>query len=481
MAERIQYAGEYHIKGALIVTPAGNSIDVSGTAIEFNIYEDIFVTGLYGDITIIDVDNIAESTPIIGQEFLAVNITTPGLEDIPIQHNFSIYAVTRREDLSKGGQLLKLSFCSPEVVRNERIRVQRSFVNTIDNIISSILINELKTEKKFSTEVTAGIRNIVSPNFHPHSLINRLTAEAVSQSHAANHFLFYENLHGIHFHSLEYLYSKSHIQMVESDGMDSAGGEFEGKKQNPLVDFQRPLSFQINSNNHLLSNIRNGLLGSTMTSYNIFRKNYNIYTYDYFDEFYKTPRTNTDRLMTDGGEFGSFPMYSDGAIDKDSGDVGDFPDSRIHLTSISSASNDGIRYDMSHSVDIFANTDGEYPFIANGMANMLSRDSKLTELSGGISVTMKLHGHTKISVGELIEVRFPPPKGVKGVTTDRYLSGKFLITKARHTFDNANRKHTVTLLASSDDLRKKLPRSNPMAKEMVDDATQKGPRRTHVA
>jgi len=478
MAERIQYAGEYHLKSARITTPNGGGIDVTGTSVEFNIYEDIFVTGLYGDITIIDVDNIAEAVPIVGQEYLTIHMTTPGLEEIAIMHNFSIYAIARREDLSKGGQVLKLSFCSPEVVRNERVRIQRSFHNTIDNIVSDILVNDLKTEKRFFTEVTAGIRNVVSPNFHPHSLINRLTTEAVSQNNASNHFLFYENLHGIHFHSLEYLYAQGHVQLIESDGMDSAGGEFGGSRQDPLVEFQRPLEFQINSNNHMLSNIRSGLLGSTMTSYNIFRKNYNIYTYDYFEEFYKTSRANTNETNY---EQASYPLYSEGSVSRDSGDVGDFPDSRIHLTSISSDFEDNLRYDMSHSVDAFKDLGLlAYPFVANGMANMLSRDSKLAELTGGISVTMKVHGHTKITVGEMIKVVLPPPKGVKGLKQDRYLSGKFLITKARHNFDNANRRHTITLLASADDIRSKLAPSNPITKQELDDVVYQGPRRTHV-
>ena len=480
MAEGIQYAGEYRLEDATLITPSGNFEDVSGIAIEFNIYEDIFVTGLYGDITLVDVDNVHDTLPIVGQEHLSLSLHTPGLKEVGIKHNFSIYAIARREDLSRGGQILKLSFCSPEVIRNERVRIQGSYSNTIDNIVSEILVKDLKTRKRFFTEVTAGIRHIVSPNFHPHSLINRLAAEAVSQTYAANHFLFYENLSGIHFHSLEYLYSQDHIQMIESDGMDSAGGESDGKRQDPLVEFQRPLEFQINSNNHLLSNIRNGLLGSTMTSYNIFRKDYQVYTYDYFEEFYKGPRANT--IPNDTSEWASYPAYSEGTIDPESGDAGDFPDCRIHLTSISSRFDDNLRYDTTNSVDLFKDDeDAAYPYVANGMANMLSRDSRLTELSGGISITAKIKGHTKISAGEMIEVVLPPPKGVKGLKKDRYLSGKFLITKARHNFDNANRNHTVTILASSDDIRSKLPTSDPSVKEGIDKHIQTyGPVRTHV-
>ena len=110
MAEGIQYAGEYRLEDATLITPSGNFEDVSGIAIEFNIYEDIFVTGLYGDITLVDVDNVHDTLPIVGQEHLSLSLHTPGLEEVGIKHNFSIYAIARREDLSRGGQILKLSF-----------------------------------------------------------------------------------------------------------------------------------------------------------------------------------------------------------------------------------------------------------------------------------------------------------------------------------------------------------------------------------
>ena len=176
MAQEMQYVGEYHLNEMFIMAPSGKSENLIGNVLNFNIYEDLFVSALYGDITIIDVESMSETLPIIGQEQLVLNVTTPGLEIAPIINNFSVYTIERREDISKGGQVLKLSFCSPEVLRNERIRVSRSYTNTIDNIVADVLTNEIKTEKTFRTEATSGIRKIVSPNFHPYNLINNLTA-----------------------------------------------------------------------------------------------------------------------------------------------------------------------------------------------------------------------------------------------------------------------------------------------------------------
>ena len=90
MAESLQYAGEYHLNEMSIMAPSGNFESLEQNVLNFNIYEDIFVGALYGDITIIDVDSMSETLPIIGQEQLILNVTTPGLEIAPIIHNFSI-------------------------------------------------------------------------------------------------------------------------------------------------------------------------------------------------------------------------------------------------------------------------------------------------------------------------------------------------------------------------------------------------------
>jgi len=480
MAESLQYAGEYHLNEMSIMAPSGNFESLEQNVLNFNIYEDIFVGALYGDITIIDVDSMSETLPIIGQEQLILNVTTPGLEIAPIIHNFSVYTIERREDISKGGQVLKLSFCSPEVLRNERIRVSKSYTNTIDNIVADVLANEIKTKKTFRTEPTSGIRKIVSPNFHPYSLINSLTQESVSQKFGANHFLFYESLRAINFISLEHLYTLPSVGEIESDGADSVGGPLESNvKPDPIVEFKRPLEFQVNTTNHLISNIRNGLLGSKMTTYNIFRKNYEKYDFGYFNEFYRLPRTNTSKR---DGTFGaSFAAYSNGYYDSDQKNIGEYPDSKIHLNSISSSRLAGNRWDTTHSVDLFAGTDGAYPYVANGNSNILSRNSKLAELINGISITMKVHGHTMMGVGDKLTVKFPAAKISQDRQQDRYLSGDFLITKTRHIFNNETRRYQIVIVAASDDLRAPLPDSTSATKSFTDDfAGLTGARRVQV-
>ena len=77
----LQYAGEYQIKELLIHTSSGSVLNLTKATQSIDIYEDMFKTALSGSITILDVDNIAENGPIIGQEYMTIRLTTPSLDE----------------------------------------------------------------------------------------------------------------------------------------------------------------------------------------------------------------------------------------------------------------------------------------------------------------------------------------------------------------------------------------------------------------
>ena len=78
----ISYAGEYDLREMKILTSAGNILDVKNLVQVIEIFEDINSPALTGSLTLLDIDNILENAPIIGQEYLSLVISTPTLEDI---------------------------------------------------------------------------------------------------------------------------------------------------------------------------------------------------------------------------------------------------------------------------------------------------------------------------------------------------------------------------------------------------------------
>ena len=141
MQKQIQYAGEFFIKELKIHTSSGRVIDFteSDSVLGFEIYEDIFSTALTGSMLIIDVDNISENGPIIGQEFLTLKFGTPTLDEFDASFTFNITKVASKLDATKNAQVLTLNFIAPEIIRNQRVRVSKSYTDTISNIIQDVL------------------------------------------------------------------------------------------------------------------------------------------------------------------------------------------------------------------------------------------------------------------------------------------------------------------------------------------------------
>ena len=252
----IQYAGEYVLKEASLVTSAGVVFDLKGTILSFEIFENIFSTALSGSIVFVDENNIITNGPIIGQEYLYLKVSTPTLDDFDIDFTnvpFTTYKINVREDANKNSQVIQVSFTSPEIIRNNRVRVSKSYTETIDKIVTNILRDKryINTLKTLNIEPTSGIRKVVSPNFHPYRFILNLATESISAKTGNPFFLFYESIRGINFRSLQSLYAQ------ETVGDYSLGdfGNNDGKKPDIKKEFGRILNFQIAANNDMMTNI----------------------------------------------------------------------------------------------------------------------------------------------------------------------------------------------------------------------------------
>lgn len=436
----IQYAGEYSLKEMKILTSAGAVFDIKNMVQEIEIFEDLNSPSLTGNITILDIDNVMENAPIIGQEYMSLKIATPTLEEEQIDFGknvFAIYKILNRESGSDRSQIFTLSFCSPELLRSNRTKISKSYTETIDMIVENVLRDSryINTNKKLFLEKTSGVRKVVSPNLRPFAFIHNLKEEALSVKHNSPHFFFYENTKGIHFKSLQSMYAGGVIGEYNTGNVEIFGHD--ERSPNVKSAFEKVIHFQVNSNNDMLLNIRGGMLGSKMTQFNIYNKTYNTQTFSYFDDFDKFPRLNEN------------PIYNNSMIDEDKNTIGSFTDSKIHLHAISSGDN----IDRQHDT-----TEGNYTYTPNRISDSIpQRQSKEIELNNGVNISMRIAGNTTIAVGQLINLTIPVVGRVHEKNTDEYLSGKYLITKLRHIFSQAEKKHEIVLNACKDSLPKEYP------------------------
>jgi hypothetical protein len=436
MEQGIQYAGEFSIKQLTIHTSAGRVFDFkSDKVIGIELYEDLFSTSMSGNLVLLDIDNISENGPIIGQEFLTLKISTPSLEDNDLSFTFNIHKVGTKTEANKNVQLLVLNFITPELLRNNRTRVSKSYTDTISNIVKDVLKDTryINTKKKLFIEPTSGIRKVVSPNYHPYRFITNLTSESINSKGSQN-YMFFENSRGIHFKTLD---SISETDTIFNYSMGDVG-MINGKTVDIGKDFERPLAMTIVSNNDMLLNTMSGMLGSKIIKYNMYNKTYETTRYGYFADFELNKTIDSN------------PVYNDNFIDEFQNTIGSFSDAKMYLQPVTS---DG-KHDIQHTNEI-----NSYSYTPIGISNnLLQRRAKITEINSGINVSLKVNGNTIIAVGETINISFPVVgRPHDSGEFDKYYSGKYIITTLKHQFDIANRRHTIEMSAAKDSISTKLP------------------------
>ena len=97
-------------------------------------------------------------------------------------HVFVINKIGTRVGGNPSVQGISLGFCSPEGMRDGRVRVSKSYTNTIDFMVEDILTapQYINSKKALFIEPTKGVRKMVVPNTHPFQFINDLKKDAIS-------------------------------------------------------------------------------------------------------------------------------------------------------------------------------------------------------------------------------------------------------------------------------------------------------------
>ena len=450
----IRYAGEYDLVEINLFTSSGNVINLMAAYQSLNIYENMFSNSLSGTLLFIDTNNLVMNAPKVGQEFLSFKIKTTSLDSNEIDFTDNVMAVYKidKRFADRGNEVIQLHFCSPESLRNERTRISKKFEGNISDIVPKILRDEvtINTDKKIFTENTKGIKKIVVPNKNPYSLIKDLTTDAISETGSPN-YVFFENMNGFHFRTLDSLYgegSKGEYLASDKGTIDLRSG---GGVSNVEEDLKRVLFYDIASNNDTKKNIKSGMLASKSISYNIYQKNYNVQRYDYFSDFDKYKRVSY-------GESDN-PIYNDAPVDKFDNNLGDFKDAKIFMHS---TSKDFDNLDTQHYVDTNTN------FTPNDVSKTIQhRFAKHTELDFGVKVNMEINGVTTIKMGDVIDFLVPVVGSVHDETFDKYYSGKFLITKARHEFTSLGKRYKIYLSAVKDAFNSQLPSGEAEAQQPI--------------
>ena len=219
---------QFKITKCLLRPNEGSSLDedydiVRGNPI-INYFESIESPSISMTITFIDVDQVIGRKGITGGEFINLTLQDGDVDKFKItdDHKMMLNSV-RNMETETNKQLATLEFVSVETIINETARVTKKFTGNVASIVEELLVSDKKgiqTEKKLEKDQATNSYSFIGNLKRPIDTIQWLCPKAQSSTKNFG-FLFYENLDGYHFKSIEELLKQEPIEYTQTDKPDN--------------------------------------------------------------------------------------------------------------------------------------------------------------------------------------------------------------------------------------------------------------------
>lgn len=424
-----KHAGDVDIRAMKFVSASGQVIDIDPIVIEFSVYQSITEHYLQCDLVIndsiglINTINTNNSTNMqggfSGGDMLIVSYKSNTPELPYVNHMFVLHELANRKRLEERSEVYFLSGISVEAYSSSGNKISRAYGGSSGGIISSMISSvvdefllssniknmqeayrkalNISLQKKTDIDETVGNHKFVIPNLSVDDTISFLSSEADSADHIP-YFFFYENNNGFNFKNLGSLVSqevKQKYQYIPSNFTETTADY----RSDDYTEATNIISFEVLKQSDYLENLENGLFKSKTIQLDILRKNKNEVDYRYDNYFPKFKKLQNFKI----------------AGDVESGNP------VIRMVT----SRDGHQSDK-----IFADENPTPKKIGSTVAQSESYYQHIFNTC----VEVALPGDTNINAGDVIYLSIPPASNVKDqlLTEDKYLSGKYLVTKIRN-------------------------------------------------
>ena len=422
-------------------------LDIRNLITEFNIYESIEGNFLSGDMTLLDATNAIQNLPITGFERLEFFFRTPGTTkgfDFSIKsgHPMFVYSLKNRQGANPRSQVYTIKFISLEAIRNHQTRISKAFTGNIDQMVIDVCKDYLKTKKDILVEETKGTHKFVAPRVKPMTFVDTLRKNTRALYFENSGFHFFETAMGFQFKSYEGLFCKldgSPRAVKAYYTPKSKNSMISGDKGKEIYDLQSVESFRVLTQFNTLANTANGVYASRIITHDSFNKTFEEVDFDYNIEYEKQNHLEQDAQGNKRSDNGILPYFN-----YDQGDTfGTKNEGTIYLTSQTrKVHND---YELPENKDI----------IPKRVSQHLAIHS--------LKIEITIPGTTEINVGDIVHFSMPkyaPHTPEDNKDQDRYLTGRYLISAARHHVSSLNKRHTLVLELIKDSFNIGYPDEN---------------------
>jgi hypothetical protein len=411
--EKINGAGDIEIKQIDLIGKYSTT-SLVGLYTEIQIFEDIFSPFITGTITITESFDLINKLPLIGEEFLILDLTTPGFEK-RIKGRFYVFKCSEKVAIRDKLSAYTLSFISIDAVNDLNIRLNNAWSGFCSDIAFRLIAKDkagVQTEKPINIEDTINGIKFVCNNWSPVKAINYAAEKSVNKDGISS-YLFFENRDGFNFVSLHTLYQGNTIQDFIFDNYERTETNVGDTIRDIEQDYKRIISMSMPDGFDFIDRLSKGMFTSNLTSYDMVTKRFKRQYFSYQEEFNKIPHLN------------KFPLNSTEVVSA--------PDSLVYNKIKHTAMHNGF--------DDVSNSD-KFLFRLSALAN-----------TQGFKLRVETLGRTDYTVGKVISLktfRLETVNDKSNDLVDPTYTGKYLISAVKHNV--GGNKHTCTLELIKDSL-----------------------------
>jgi hypothetical protein len=430
------------VNGFVIQSIDGSkTIDLAGSSsiLFLDYFEDILSPCITMTVQVMNSTSLVNVLPIRGGEKVFLSIET-AFGDFEFDGEESLYVsgVTGMTPDSTA-EAFNLNLVSREAITNETARCLRKYSGSIDQTVTKILKDDLKTNKFKSgnIEKTSNNFSFIGNQKKPFHVLTWLCPKstpatkaygasgtsgkgAEGQAKGVSGFLFYENKDGFNFRSIDSLVKDTQVQIGSADAENIPTYVYTQitEENNPTNEF-RVLNYYVEKNNDLLKNLRIGMYSNYTYFYDFYTFAFDSYKYNLKDEIKNANTLGADANIALSDNLGSSP-------------------SRI----LYRTSDRGV-------MEIQGGDDKE-KFKISGRDNAdMAKSYSRYNLLFTQALNMVVPCNVNLKVGSIIKVEFPRVSPSENPEVDDQQSGYYLIKELRHHMEPESMVTSLRLIRDS--------------------------------
>ena len=446
--ETVLHAGDVKIEEITIISSLGMTFQIPQYLVELNLYEDMFRSGLYGNVLIIDALNLAEVVPMRGEEFLRLKIRTPSMK-AQIYKTFRIYAVTDRRMLGEPNkQSYVLHFCSPEIYIDVLSPIWKSYKGKISDVVGDIYKTHLQTSRNGEPDdetpliilgETLNSIKYISPGWTPVQNINWLATRSIGDGYKNPGYLFFESSKAFYFANTETIIDQTiQTKGIYNNYIYTPQNLSYKDPEKPSVEYIKDVDTEykkieslevLETLNHLKAT-QAGYFANRLFTVDVLKKDYAIFDYDHV------------------GNYNDYAHLEN---------IGNLTNPEIMPMSAATARNPAAAAAFyPRSLALFDDQPNNVSEIIQEIVTR--RRSTLSEYDN-LKLLITVPGRTDAEVGNVIYLNYPniKPRDKDDAALgnqDPMFSGFYLVTAIRHKFTLI--KHTMTMEIVKDSIQRPL-------------------------